>query len=162
MKTGAMLSPCGTFRYHLYRAWADGASLLFVMLNPSTATANENDPTIRRCIRFGRDLGFAGIEVVNLFAYRTSSPRELRDNGYQVGPLNDRWIQGCTETIVAEGGEVVVAWGAPGAGLARRVDVLRLIERAGGRAMCLGRTKLGEPRHPLMLAASCRLEPFLE
>lgn len=160
MLTGATFSPCRTYRYHLHRTWATGARLVFVMLNPSTADATENDPTIRRCIRFGRALGYQGIEVVNLYAYRATKPADLRAAGYPVGPENDQWIRETAERAVETGGAVVCAWGANAAGLARPMEVLRLLRAAGVRPMCLRLTRTGQPQHPLMLPSDCRLQPF--
>ena len=86
-EAGALLSSCGTYRYRLWRYWhTEREPLIFIMLNPSTADAMQDDPTIRKCIGFAKRLGFGGIEVVNLFAYRATDPRDLRANGYQVGP----------------------------------------------------------------------------
>src|SRR5689334_20041621 len=70
----AVLSPCGLYRYRLTRRWGDGPALLFVMLNPSTADATEDDPTIRRCTGFAKREGMPAIEVVNLFAWRATDP----------------------------------------------------------------------------------------
>lgn len=157
---GASFSTDGLFRMHLWRAWSDDARLLFVMLNPSTAGAKFDDPTIRRCMGFGRTLGFGGIEVVNLFAWRATDPRQLRANKYPVGEENDSWIEGAVRDAVERGGDICVAWGNMAHGMARTREVLQLIRGAGGAPKCLGRTALGEPMHPLFVPASRRLQPF--
>jgi hypothetical protein len=83
---GATLSDCGRYRYRLWRRWADGPTVLFVMLNPSTADADVDDPTIRRCIGFARSWGAGALEVVNLYAWRATQPAELKA---AVGPVGE-------------------------------------------------------------------------
>ena len=89
MDRTALFSPCGRFRYRLGRRWGEGPTIAFVLLNPSTADDQRDDPTIRRCIGFARRLGFGGLEVVNLYAYVATDPAELRRVGYLVGDEND-------------------------------------------------------------------------
>ena len=84
----AVISDCGAYRYHLARIWEEGPqhsglrhlwrpkNLAFVMLNPSTADAYEDDPTIRRCIGFGQRDAFDSITVLNLFAGRATKPKD--------------------------------------------------------------------------------------
>jgi hypothetical protein len=157
---GASFSTCGHYRYHLSRYWSDDARLVFVMLNPSTAVARFDDNTIRRCVGFGRTLGFGGIEVVNLYAWRATKPSQLRTDGYPIGEENDSWIEGATRAAVERGADVCVAWGNVAHRLARPRDVLAIIRDAGAQPMCLGRTALGEPMHPLFVPAARRLEAF--
>ncbi|MGN6518680.1 MAG: DUF1643 domain-containing protein [Dokdonella sp.] len=155
----AVISSCGRYRYRLQRVQdAARARLLFVMLNPSTADAVVDDPTIRRCIGFARDGGFGVVEVVNLFAYRATAPADLRRAGFPVGPDNDAHI----EHALRDADEVCLAWGAAGgdAADARAQVVLPLIRRSGHRPMCLSVTRKGWPAHPLYLPASLRLRPF--
>lgn len=156
MRTGATISDCGRFRYRLWRKWGESAPLLFIMLNPSTADADKDDTTIRRCVGFARSHGFGELEVVNLFAYRTTDPKELRRAGYPVGPENDDHI------AAAVGGSAVVcvAWGANVHGLARPAEVLELLRRLGVSPHCLRTTRGGYPQHPLMLSSSCMLQPL--
>jgi hypothetical protein len=152
----ALLSPCGRFRYRLGRRWADGPALLFAMLNPSTADADQDDATIRRCIRFAQQEGYAAIEVVNLFAFRATDPKDLRRAGYPVGPENDAHI----EAAARETGKACLAWGANVAGLERPQVVIPLLRRAGAELFVLRMTRSAYPQHPLMLPSSCRLQPF--
>lgn len=153
----ATVSKCGLYRYTLGRRWAPGQRLLaFVMFNPSTADDKQDDATIRRCIRFARGHGYDALEVVNLFAYRATHPKELRKAGYPVGPENDAHIA----HIARISTDVCVAWGALGAGLSRPdtvMDILRVNARA---ILCLALTRSGYPQHPLMLASSCTLQPY--
>lgn len=139
----AVLSPCGKYRYLLTREWDPNLPPLVVcMLNPSTADAVVNDPTIRRLIAFARREGRGGLQVVNLYALRSPDPIALYGHPDPVGPGNDRHIA----EAVRGAGDVLVAWGAnPGPQAARVAHVLGMI----GRPVCLGTTKDGHPRHPL-------------
>lgn len=139
-----------TFRYHLSRTLADTGAprrLLYVMLNPSTADSSNDDPTIRRCTRFAQMHAFSEFEVVNLYAYRATDPRQLVKAGYPIGADNDRWLT----TRAREADCVCLAWGA-GAPDSRAAYVLELLRRAHSKPlMCLGKTSTGKPRHPLYL-----------
>lgn len=144
------------YRYSLTRDVAplDGdGTVTFVMLNPSTADAEQDDPTIRRCVGFARSWGFARLKVVNLYAYRATDPRDLYAyEGDRVGPEND-----CTIAKVVGGSDLVVcAWGANNAN-GRDEKVLDLIAAPHS----LGLTKNGgKPRHPLYVRADTRPLPF--
>lgn len=144
----------GRYRYLLWRRWADADSLLFIMLNPSTADAAQDDPTIRRCIGFARAWGFGGVEVVNLFAWRATLPRDLARARAPVGPHNDRAIV----EAAARSRAVIAAWGVHGALRGREAEVARLL--ASTRLRCLGTTIEGAPRHPLYVAAKVRTADF--
>src|SRR4030095_16779832 len=101
----ALFSSCGRFRYRLGRRGGEGPAVAFVLLNPSTADDEVDDPTVRRCIDFARRLGFGGLELVNLYAYVATDPAELRRAGYLVGEENDRHIveamSGCDRVVLA-------------------------------------------------------------
>jgi hypothetical protein len=104
----AVLSDDGRYRYRLSRRWTEGPTLHWVMLNPSTADADKDDPTIRRCVGFATHNGFGSISVCNLFALRATNPRELIPAcSAAVGPANDKFIQ-----EIPSGSTVVAAWGA--------------------------------------------------
>jgi hypothetical protein len=124
--------------------------LVFLMLNPSTADANHDDPTIRRCIGFAKDRGFGGIDVVNLFAWRATRPSELLAVDDPVGPMNDMHIR-----AASEGRTIVAAWGAGGSHRDRVAHVWQLIPFE--HVVCLGITKHGHPRHPLYVRADAEL-----
>jgi hypothetical protein len=145
----------GPYRYLLWRRWTDASSVLFVMLNPSTADARRDDPTIRRCIGFARAWGFGGVEVVNLFAWRATDPRELRRAADPIGPDNDRAIA----KAAARNHAIIAAWGVHGALLERDRQVAVLL--AGARVHCLARTGNGAPRHPLYVRAAVRAAELL-
>jgi hypothetical protein len=155
MERTATLSKCGTYRYRLGRRWASGRVLLYVMLNPSTADAQEDDATIRRCIGFAQAEGFGALEVVNLFAYRTPYPAALKGHGFPVGPENDSHI-----TLAAMGSHAVcVAWGAQPDALPR-IQVVMPLLWAHHEPQCLAITRSGFPAHPVRLPKTCTLRPF--
>lgn len=141
----AHISPCGQYRYELTRSWADGPLLTFVMLNPSTADADKDDPTIRRCVGFAKRDGFAGLRVVNLFAFRATQPADMHVAGDPIGPDNEAHLI----DLFSAGGTFVAAWGAGGQFKGRAYDVRRLAAMLGVEMQCLGTTKDGYPRHPL-------------
>ncbi|MFN8475687.1 MAG: DUF1643 domain-containing protein [Anaerolineae bacterium] len=143
LERGAVFDPSGAYRYRLWRIWADGPTATFVMLNPSTADAEQDDPTIRRCIGLARSWGYGRLEVVNLFAYRTPSPDVLRLARDPVGSANDHHIRGA----VGEAALVVAAWGNDGTLLGRDRETQALL--ASRPLHCLGVTLRGQPRHPL-------------
>ena len=123
--------------------------MAFVMLNPSTADAVKEDPTIRRCVGFARSWGYGSLSVVNLFAFRATDPSDLLSAVDAVGPENDRHIvKECSQANLT-----VLAWGNPPRSLtARASEVLAVLLESGIPAVCLGLTKQGMPRHPLYLA----------
>jgi len=141
----------GRYRFRLWRRWAPGGAALWIMLNPSTADDVGDDPTIRRCIGLSRGWGFGAIEVVNLYALRATRPRDLFAARAPVGRGNDAAI--AASAAAAE--SIVVAWGMHGGRGARAGDVLALLARCP--LWCLGRTRGGQPRHPLYAPASTRL-----
>jgi len=152
----AVLSTCGKYRYQLTRQWEMRlGTVVFVMLNPSTADANVNDPTIRRCINFARSWGFGGIKVVNLFAWRATKPAELQTVVDPVGPDNNRYLLEAFEQAPA----TVVAWGA-NAPSSRAREVIGLLQAADIVPQCLGSTQVGHPRHPLYVPHAKQLEDF--
>lgn len=161
MLRSAILSEDGRFRYRLARVWDETLPVLaFVMLNPSTADDSVDDATIRVCIAFAQRLGYGSIRVVNLYAYRTRWPRELRAAGWLVGQDNDAAIIAAITDAGGRRVDVCCAWGALAYGLQRRDDVLALIRRYGVQPMCLALSASGEPRHPLYLRRDLPLRPL--
>jgi hypothetical protein len=149
----AVVSQCGQYRYLLRRSWRNARAACFVMLNPSTADATNDDPTVRRCIRFAKDWGYGQLVVVNLFALRATNPVELKRHPEPVGPVNDRWIE---QTVADESvGVVVAAWGNHGGWRCRDVAVMDRL-KALGAVHVLGLTSAGCPRHPLYVPAATR------
>lgn len=144
----AVYSPCAAYRYALTRVWdSAGRKALFVMLNPSTATEVQNDPTVERCERRARALGFGGFRVVNIFAYRATDPKVMRAQADPVGPQNDAAIlEGAAWADV-----VVCAWGGHGAHQGRGAQVAALLRGAERPLLHLGLTQDGQPKHPLYI-----------
>lgn len=158
MKSSAEISPCGTYRYVLTRTWDENPiapKMVFVMLNPSTATAEEDDATIRKCIGFAKRYGFGGIVVVNLFALRSRDPKLLRKHPDPIGPDNDEWIKRATTCPFDS---VIVAWGTNGKHFPERVKaVVKIISRA---VRALDVTDDGHPWHPVMLGYDRAPQPW--
>ena len=107
---GAYFSPCRRWRYALWRFWAPQPLLHFIMLNPSTADENANDPTVERCERRAHDWGYGGVIVTNVFAWRSTDPRGLHDTEDPVGPENDAVIP--RAALAAR--DTICAWGVHG------------------------------------------------
>lgn len=148
----------GAYRYMLGRQWGSPPFLVWMMLNPSTADALIDDPTIRRVVTFSRDFGYGGCRVINLFALRSPSPKDLLVSADPVGPHNDEYIR----KYVGQTDTVVCAWGAVHNKLKWRVkDILGVLE-GGPRLTCLGTTSKGDPRHPLYLSKDSQLKSWPE
>ncbi|MGV9836633.1 DUF1643 domain-containing protein [Nocardia niigatensis] len=146
LRGAAEVSADGVYRYELSRRWADGPVMGWVMLTPSTASADIDDPTIRRCIAFAKSWGYSGIVVRNLFALRATDPCALAAHPDPVGPDNDAYLARCGREEMA-----VLAWGARGHERGRAAEVLALLARDQVELYRLGTTSTGEPRHPLYL-----------
>lgn len=153
----AIYSPCETYRYTLTRDWGGaGGRVTFVMLNPSTATELQNDPTVERCERRARTLGYGAFRVCNIFAFRATDPRVMRAASDPVGPDNDAAI-----LAGANWADVVIcAWGSHGAHQGRGQAVATLLRETGRPLFHLGLTRDGTPRHPLYVAYSQRPETW--
>jgi hypothetical protein len=150
----ALFDSARTYRYLLEHRWGTAAAMVLVMLNPSTADATRDDPTMRRALRFARREGCGGLIVVNLVALRATDPAALAAHPDPVGPDNDQIL--CA--AAGRGTPLVAAWGAHGALHGRDRAVLRLL--APARLRCLGLTAGGQPRHPLYLPASTQLTGY--
>lgn len=148
----AVYSDCEAYRYLLTRVWDDALPrVLFVMLNPSTATEVQNDPTVERCERRARALGFGAFRVTNIFAYRATDPRAMRAMADPVGPENDAAIRGSLDWAAGAADRIVCAWGTHGAHLGRGAAVERLLRESGRDLHHLGLTAAGAPKHPLYI-----------
>lgn len=145
----ATLTHCGTYRYSLARTWGDPDSeniLCVIMLNPSTADASIDDPTIRRCIGFAKREGCDGLKVLNAYALRATDPRVLRRHLDPVGKLNDVYLMNSANRF----GNITVAWGT-NIDPSRQKAVRDILRKAGCFVSCFGTTKAGFPKHPLYL-----------
>ncbi len=187
VSAGATISACGKYRYRLWREWrlhpkpahwhmwtdAKGRPVLdgegeqigepkacvFIMLNPSTADGQQDDPTIRRCVGFAKAWGYDRLEVVNLFAYRATSPHDLLALPHDADPVgwqNQHYIGQTLRNLPL--GRIICAWGAHGGHLGQDETVLGWLEDEPRFA--LGLTKDGYPRHPLYVPANAQLVRF--
>lgn len=149
LHSAASISPDGLFRAHLRRTWDETKEpAVFIMLNPSTADALLDDPTIRRCIGFAKSWNLGGIHVVNLFQLRATDPRELASGK----PLNPSSADDTIISAMSYSETVIAAWGAMNGHLAYRArEVATLAKKRDKQLYALGLTKTGMPRHPLYL-----------
>ena len=157
LERDAVISDCGKYRYLLRRSWdSEKPRALFVMLNPSTADANIDDATIRSCIRLSKALGFGSFEVVNIFGYRATDPKELFTAAEPIGPMNERIVSAAVHRCDT----VICAWGAHPMAQRKAGFLLGYVRSNRPAVYCLGRTKSGAPKHPLYIKTETPLQVF--
>lgn len=152
----AVYSDCERYRYLLTRCWGPGSKALFVMLNPSTATEVQNDPTVERCERRARALGYGAFRVTNIFAFRATDPKVMRAEADPVGPANDLAILDSLPWADL----VLCAWGNHGLHVNRGAEVAALLRKAKVPLWHLGLTGQGQPRHPLYVGYDQQPQPW--
>ena len=158
----ARFSECGRYRYELERRWdggafGEGGLCGFLMMNPSTADENVDDPTVRRCRDFARRWGHGGLLVLNAFAFRATKPEMLLSTPDPVGPENDAAIAAWARRV----DRLVVAWGLPPAKLRWRAAQLEaLLAGAGVTPVALKTTACGQPGHPLYIRGDTEPKPW--
>lgn len=153
MKKGAEFSKCRTYRFLLWRSWNKELPYLNVIgLNPSKADENEDDPTIRKCMKFAHSWGYGGLMVTNLFAYCATKPEEMMHADDPIGWGNDMWIKSVHKKCAL----TLAAWGADGTHWGRDAEVKKIVSSLS----CLALTKDGQPRHPLYMRDSSRPQHF--
>lgn len=159
MNKGAYISECGKYRYWLQRSWDGGRGkyVTFIMLNPSTADANIDDPTIRRCIGYAKDWGYSGLTVLNLFAYRATSPKDMKNAKDPIGYKSEMYLN---NFISSADGPIICAWGNHGSFMNADEYVLKMIRNAGKIPMALKVSKGGNPSHPLYLKKNLLPKPL--
>jgi hypothetical protein len=152
MRGSAIISICGMYRYRLERVLGDGPTMMFLMVNPSLADADHDDPTVRKCIGFAERNHYGRVLIGNEFAHISPDVRTLPRVRDPIGPDNDAHVRG----MIAEANVVIAAWGTlaklPEALRPRWKDMVRLADAAGITLHCLGVNEDKHPRHPLMLA----------
>ena len=149
---GARFSKCRKYRYTLWRIWDDSKpKIMFLGLNPSTADEINNDPTVTRCINYSKSWGYGGMYMMNIFAFRTTYPIELKKTNDPVGKNNDYWIQ----KIYNNAHKCVGVWGNDGEFKNRFEVIFKLIPKL----YCLKINNSGQPAHPLYLRSD--LKPFI-
>lgn len=158
LSRSAELSPCGRYRYLLTRTMMFGeGTCLFVMLNPSTADHAVDDQTIRQCLGFVEAWGYQRLEVVNLFAWRATLPRDMLGAIDPIGPAGDQWLL----RAACGAARIVCAWGEHGRHRGRGDAVRTLLQGHGHSLYHLGLTKgHAQPRHPLYLARDTALQEW--
>lgn len=153
-RRGATLDSEREYRYRLWRTWdAEAPTIAFVMLNPSTADEDENDPTLRRCINYAKEWGYGRLEVANLFALRATDPDELREHPNPVGGANDVHLR----KVCRRAEKVVAAWGANGGLHGRAREVAEMLD---AELYALDTTEDGHPVHPLYQPSDAEPEPW--
>ncbi len=155
----ALISRGDQYRFTLTRIWdRDKPKACIIMLNPSTADASKDDATIRALIRLLTALDYGGFEVVNLFSFRATDPKELATVWHPTGGMTNQ----CITNAIDQCDVVVCAWGAHKYVLQskRGIEVLKLINSVGVISMCFGTTKSGAPKHPLYLKTGTELELY--
>ena len=159
IENDAVLSDCGKYRYLLRRVWdASLPRALYIMLNPSTADAQQDDATIRSCVRLVSELGYGSIEVVNLMAWRATDPKDLPGKPSEaMGPNNPKTI----EAAVHRCDVAICAWGAHPYAQQFAAGVRDIISLYRPTAYCFGKTKAGAPKHPLYIKSGTLLETYV-
>lgn len=157
VENDAVISDCGNYRYLLRRVWDHSKPrALFVMLNPSTADARQDDATIRSCVRLVSGMGYGSIEVVNVFGWRATDPSELAKAPDPVGPQNDPIL----EAAITRCDVVILAWGAHSMAARRGREIASSVRSWKPAVYCLGKTKAGAPKHPLYIKSGTPLTAF--
>ncbi len=149
MDKEAVLSTDKKYRYILKRIWDDKLQKVAIIgLNPSTADAKNDDPTIKRCIEFVKSWGYGGFYMLNLFAFRATNPKEIYKVNNPVGEENEKHIL----EIISKVEKVICAWGNEGEHLNQSKKILSLIETP----FCLKINLSGEPSHPFYLKSNLK------
>jgi hypothetical protein len=153
----AVFSSCGRYRYSLTREFGAGVGrVAWLLLNCSTATAEADDATIRRCINFSRAWGYGTMEIVNLFAFRATDPRVMKAQKDPIGPENDRYILAAARSART----LVCGWGTHGSFRGRDEEVMWMLRRVPVQPYCLEVTSDSFPRHPLYIASKATPIPY--
>ena len=146
---GAKFSKCRKYRYTLWRTWdTSKPKIMFLGLNPSTADETNNDPTVTRCINYANSWGYGGMFMMNIFAFRTTYPVELKKTSNPIGKDNNRWIKKVSLSV----DKSIGAWGNDGMFLHRSTDIKKIVKNL----YCLKINSSGEPSHPLYLKATLK------
>ncbi len=144
------------YRYTLWRQWDPrGPIVNFIMLNPSTADAMQNDPTVTRCIHYAQKWGFGSLVVTNIFAYRSTDPKALTQVVDPIGPENNDYLR----QIAEQAQQIVLAWGTHGVLAQRHAAVLALLHPLPLSSLAI--TKDGYPQHPLYLPGHLTPQPYV-
>lgn len=149
-ESGATFSDCGLYRYRLWRKWDSGPTVSFLMLNPSTADENRNDPTIERCHRRAVAMGFSALDVINIFSFRATDPKNLKKAKDPIGPDTDAALL----ESMRSADMTICAWGSHGDHRQRDLEVRQLLKNNKIPVHYLTLTVKGQPGHPLYIPYS--------
>ena len=153
MEKKANISKDKIYRYTLSRTWdSTKPTVLFIGLNPSIADENIDDPTITRCINFAKDWGYGALLMANLFAFRSTYPKEIYLIDDPIGKDNDHYILEC----VKQSDLIIACWGNNGTYMDREKIIKELVPNL----YCLQKNKNGTPHHPLRLPRDINPIPF--
>ena len=153
MEKKANISKDKIYRYTLSRTWdSTKPTVLFIGLNPSIADENIDDPTITRCINFAKDWGYGTLLMANLFAFRSTYPKEIYLIDDPIGKDNDHYILEC----VKQSDLIIACWGNNGTYMDREKIIKELVPNL----YCLQKNKNGTPHHPLRLSGDINPIPF--
>ncbi len=156
--SGATFTSCRRWRYLLWRRWdGDKPVANFLMLNPSTADENQLDPSCNRARDFAERWGYGTLIVTNLFAWRATDPKDMKEAEDPVGRSNNQAIL----RAARQSAIVVCAWGNHGAHLDRAATVVANLRGAGVPLNLLRLTGQGQPNHPLYLKADLKAARWL-
>ena len=141
--SGAEFSPCGKYRYKLWRIWDEALpKVMCIGLNPSTANSTKPDPTITNLTKMLRKLGYGGFYMMNLFAWISSKPEDLLTCENALGENENK-----LKEVEAICDDVIVCWGNFKQADKRIASVLPNYPNA----KCFGITQSGKPFHPLAM-----------
>ena len=168
MKREAGFSHCGKYRYWLSREWERGKEkIIFIGLNPSTADAEIDDPTIIRCIGFAKGWGYGGLYMLNIFALKSTDPKVLQADGVHdpVGPGNHEAFADIVDRAEKSLFDIkdpiaVCAWGNDGTYMLQGETAIAWLHQLAAETKCLGITKSDQPRHPLYLRRDTVLQDY--
>ncbi len=158
-KNKCIFSSCKKYRYYLERSFKENPKsfLVFIMLNPSTADEKTNDPTVLRCQNHALNKKFDGFIVLNLFAFRSTEPKNLKTTKNPVGILNDKTIL----KTLKNNKNIICAWGNHGSFLNRSEEIKNIFKEKKIKTKAFEITKLGEPKHPLYISYGKKLINFV-
>ena len=160
----ASFSEDGVYRYELTRSLGRGRgggadrTVAVCMLNPSTADASVNDPTVRRVTMWSGKAGYTMLVVLNAFAYRATDPKAMMSAEDPIGPENDSYLG----LWFSRADTLIFAWGVHCAHLQRNLAVLEIAKALEVQPYCFAITAGGAPGHPLYLASPFRTKPWPE
>lgn len=158
--SGAVFSEDRAYRYSLWRRWEPDCHpsrmMAAIGLNPSTADEFRSDPTITRLMNYAKKFGYGGIAMLNLFAFRATDPKVMKQCGIPIGPLNNEAIQ---SVVAACGNKLLCCWGNHGEHMKRGAEVVYILDQT--ELLVFKITKTGQPSHPLYLPASLLPVPWI-